>query len=58
MPGAETLFELVEVKVERIEYPWISEGNINFIPTRIKWIKSMSNKKGKNEDKTNQPEAM
>ena len=58
MPGAETLFELVEVKVERIEYPWSSEGNINFIPTRIKWIESMSNKKGKNEDKTNQPEAM
>ena len=41
----------MEGKVEKIEHPWITEGNVNFIPTRIKWIESMSKKKGKKDDK-------
>jgi hypothetical protein len=41
------LFELVERKVEKIEYPWGMEGDLNFVPTRIKWIEAIPNQKEK-----------
>jgi hypothetical protein len=37
----------VEGKVEKIEYPWVMEGNLNFVPTRIKWIETIPNQKEK-----------
>jgi hypothetical protein len=42
-PGAETLFQLVEEKVAKIENPWSSDG-ATFIPTRVKWVESVASR--------------
>jgi hypothetical protein len=33
-------------KVERMDVPWIKDGGVSFIPTRVKWIETLSNNKG------------
>jgi hypothetical protein len=47
MRGGETLFELVEGKVEKIEHPWGMERDLNFVLTHIKWIETIPNQKEK-----------
>ena len=37
---------MVEEKVERMEVPWIQDGGVSFVPTRVKWIETLSNSKG------------
>jgi hypothetical protein len=44
-PGADTLFELVEGNVPRIEHPWTREGTADFVPTRVKWVESVQDRK-------------
>jgi len=43
-PGAETLFQLVEENVPKIEVPWIQDGGVSFVATRVKWIESLGDK--------------
>jgi len=42
--------------VERMEVPWIQDGGVIFVPTRVKWIETLSNikeaKKETEEKKT------
>ena len=49
-PGTETLFELVNKKVPKIEYPWMKDMKPSFVPTRVKWIETIPNQKKKNKD--------
>lgn len=49
-PGAETLFELVDEKVPKIENLWIKDMKQSFVPTRVKWIETIPNEKKKNKD--------
>jgi ribonuclease P/MRP protein subunit POP3 len=42
-PGADTLFQLVEDKVPKIEHPWVHEGMPSFVPTRVKWVETVVN---------------
>jgi len=45
-PGADTLFELVEGKVPRIEHGlWTPDGTADFVPTRVKWVESVQDRK-------------
>lgn len=34
----------------KIDYPWIKNGEVSFIPTRVKWIESLANKQAKKRD--------
>jgi hypothetical protein len=36
---------MVEEKVHRMEVPWIQDGGVSFVPTRVKWIETLSNSK-------------
>jgi hypothetical protein len=42
------LFQLVEEKVPKIDFPWIEDGKTSFVPTRVKWIESLASRKRKN----------
>jgi hypothetical protein len=42
-PGADTLFQLVEDKVPKIQHPWIHESMPSFVPTRVKWVETVVN---------------
>lgn len=40
------MFQLVAEKVPKIDCPWMSdEGDLSFVPTRVKWIETLSNNK-------------
>ena len=36
---------MVDDRVTRIQVPWIEDGKVNFVPTRVKWIETLSNSK-------------
>jgi len=50
-PGAATLFQLVEEKVPRIDCPWNKDGETDWIPTRVKWVETISTNKKQTESK-------
>ena len=40
------MFQLVEEKVPKIQCPWVTDGgDLSFVPTRVKWIETLSNNK-------------
>jgi hypothetical protein len=36
--------------VPKIDCPWIKNGEPDFIPTRVKWIETLTNKRDKKLD--------
>ena len=34
-----------------MEVPWIQDGDVNFVPTRVKWIETLGNNKAAKKEK-------
>ena len=46
----EALMQLVNEKVPKIELPWMKGQKPSFVPTRIKWIETISNHKKRKKE--------